>query len=497
MDSEKLQKALNTLWERVQQRGEFPALRHALDSINTAMDDELAQNGELANAVLSDFALTQKVLRLANSAMYSPYGQNVSTVSRAIMILGSNAVSHLAISLGVLDAFGDLATRMPDGERLLARAARASAIAGEVADFQAPQSAEKARVFALMRQTGRLLAAFYFPEEWSNAQEMIQQHSVKENDACRAAIGATPMELFREAARKWMLPTELMHCADPLASSEGAAATHEDWLAALAHFAEEASELSENAHSRAQMNAVSERHAVALGLSAADLSDRAATAIATIEPATPIRKALLGKPLDADKRLRLGAEEIRQAGGQMDFQTVLQTALEHMATALGLSAGVAFARNSKTRQFNARAVLGPDATAQLSNLSFAEAFVPDVFHLPLSNGRPLFLEKAQDPRMISRLPQWHQASRPGAQSLILAPVAVRGKPVALLYGDWGQTPLASPLTGSELEGLKALLAAVDHAVEQQLSLAAAHQAAQAAQLAPASNAATRVAKHQF
>jgi HD-like signal output (HDOD) protein len=462
------------LWERVKERGEFPALRRAVDSINRAMGDEMASSGELVNAVLSDFALTQKVLRLANSAMYAPYGQNVRTVSRAITILGANAISHLALSLGVLDAFQGLADAIPDGERLLASAARSSAIAGAIAERQSPRNAEEARVFALMRHTGRLLAAYYFPEEWAEAcRQASESDAVSLDDACRSVLGAAPHEFFSEAARRWQLPDELSRCAAPANLSEPSA-THEGWLLALASFAQTAGALDGD---EAALAAAAQEHAVALGLAPEDLAEVAAEAAsAFVPPEEPSRVVVEGKPLDAAKRLLRGVEEIRAAGSQMDFLTLLRAALEHLSLALGCKASVAFARNAATKCFSVRAAMGPEADDTLFAMLFDEAFVPDVFHLPLSHGRPLFLDRAQEPRIATRLPGWHQAARPGVQSMLLAPVTLRGKPVALLYGDWGQEPLAQPLAAAELDALAQLLAAIDAALAEQLTQQAARQA---------------------
>ena len=51
----------------------------------------------MTRIVLSDPALTQRVLRLANSAMYSVFGRKINTVSKAVMVLGIESIGHLAM----------------------------------------------------------------------------------------------------------------------------------------------------------------------------------------------------------------------------------------------------------------------------------------------------------------------------------------------------------------------------------------------------------------
>ncbi|MEK7919867.1 HDOD domain-containing protein, partial [Burkholderia contaminans] len=76
----------------------------------------------LVRVVLSDFALTQKVLRLANSAMYMAFGGNITTVTRALMVLGMDAVGHLVVGLKLVDHFHHSTPRRIDAKLELNRA---------------------------------------------------------------------------------------------------------------------------------------------------------------------------------------------------------------------------------------------------------------------------------------------------------------------------------------------------------------------------------------
>jgi hypothetical protein len=57
----------------------------------------------MTQTVLSDPVLTQKVLRLANSGMYSAFGQRINTVSKAVLVLGTEAIGHLALGLKLIE----------------------------------------------------------------------------------------------------------------------------------------------------------------------------------------------------------------------------------------------------------------------------------------------------------------------------------------------------------------------------------------------------------
>src|ERR1700759_678563 len=67
---------LDRLWTRMSERGDFPMLSQSLRSTMAAMNNDDLDFTGLVQVVLSDFALTQKVLRLAKPAMCMAFGRD-------------------------------------------------------------------------------------------------------------------------------------------------------------------------------------------------------------------------------------------------------------------------------------------------------------------------------------------------------------------------------------------------------------------------------------
>ena len=95
--------ALETLLNRMHMRGDFPALSQSVNTINqiVAKNDESVQ--ALSSVLLKDFSLTNKVLRVVNSATYGRFGGTIGTISRAVMILGFDAIRSLAVTLTLFE----------------------------------------------------------------------------------------------------------------------------------------------------------------------------------------------------------------------------------------------------------------------------------------------------------------------------------------------------------------------------------------------------------
>ena len=453
-------RVFDLLWVRTRERGEFPALQRALTAIVSNMHDDMASNSELTATVLGDFTLTQKVLRLANSPMYAPYGRDVTTVSRALMILGSATVAHIAMGIQLLDTFEGLAANRAEAAEELAQAAFAGKLAREFATKSGEAFGEEAAVATLMYQLARLLVVFYLPEEWQHIRKLIDQ-GMTEEDAFVRVLDVTPDELSEEAVKEWSLPHQVIHKSSALPKEPGTvAATHSEWLACLAGLSTELSHEFTRGGDEERVRALLESYAPALSQSPEELEELALEMFAAERKPQEVLEAeiespqpLEGKPLDAEKRLDKALAEVTSATDEADVSTLTQMVLESMMQGLGLVSCAVFFRIPAKKTFEARFGFGQGIKENLDKMVFEDAFVPDVFHLALSQGRSIYLEDVQDTKISSRIPAWHKSVFPGVHSTVILPIRLKDRPIGLLYGNWGSRACAAGVTARELESL--------------------------------------------
>ena len=201
---------LDRLWARMNERGDFPLLSQSLRTTVAAMTNDDYDFSALVKVVLSDFALTQKVLRLANSAMYMAFGGNITTVTRALMVLGMDAVGHLVVGLKIVDHFHHSAPRRIDAKLELNRTMLSGCVARKLTERGDLRAGEEAVVCTLMRQVGKLLVVFYLEPEWDQIRREIDE-GVSDDDACLEVLGVTFEELGLEAAARCR-PTRTCSC---------------------------------------------------------------------------------------------------------------------------------------------------------------------------------------------------------------------------------------------------------------------------------------------
>lgn len=90
-------------WVQKLSEEEMPIFAQTVGEINRILATEEYSSLALTRIILQDPSMTAKVVKLANSVFYNPGGTPISTVSRAVVVLGFNAVQAICISIMVIE----------------------------------------------------------------------------------------------------------------------------------------------------------------------------------------------------------------------------------------------------------------------------------------------------------------------------------------------------------------------------------------------------------
>ena len=93
---------LNEWFERLR-KVELPVFGEVAVEVSRLTEKKGASNSELTSIILQDPSMTARVLKIANSAFYSSHSR-VTTVSRAITLLGFDVVGRICLSVALLDS---------------------------------------------------------------------------------------------------------------------------------------------------------------------------------------------------------------------------------------------------------------------------------------------------------------------------------------------------------------------------------------------------------
>jgi serine/threonine protein kinase len=234
------QSTIDFLLRRMRHKSDFPALSESVSAINKITGSEKESVSQLSNTILKDFSLTNKILRLVNAAYYRQAGGgNISTVSRAVLVLGFDAVRNIAITVMLFDHLQNKGNANHLKDEFL-RANLAGILAKEIGSKTAARDVEQAFICAMFHNLGRLLSQYYFPEESEQIKQLIEQKPCSEEVASTQVLGISYEDLGIGIAQTWGFPSLIVNCMRKLpVGSVRKPASAEDRLRVLSSFSNE------------------------------------------------------------------------------------------------------------------------------------------------------------------------------------------------------------------------------------------------------------------
>lgn len=474
---------LEIVLRRLRHSSGFPTLSTTISDINKVTASESHSAQQLAQVILRDVSLTTTLLQVVNAATYGQYQGRIRTVSKAVLILGTDVVRDIAMTLMMLS----FSRGQPQEESLrdeLIGAFFAGVVSKALCQRLGMPNGEEAVISAMCHSLGRLLVIFFLYDEGREVKALMEK-GLPEEAAARRVLGISYGDLGVGVAQHWNLPDRLIEGMQPLkARTVEPPKTSGEKLQIAANLANDLYQIAlrgSAADKPAALQALSRRYGAAIKLDEKalnevvnqglrEVAERAAAlqlpaagspalniirrwtgdAAADAEPEreVPAEDALLGEtnslealantddsPAKAQKVLSSGIRDITETlTSDFELNDVLQMALETMYRGMGFGRTMIFIRDAQNKTMRARFGFGADVERIVPQCHFPVAFEPDVFHVALEKGVDVIIENTQAENVAKRIPEWHrQIVR--ATSLLVLPVVLKGRAVGFLYAD--------------------------------------------------------------
>jgi len=473
---------LDAVLARLRDASGFPTLSTTISDINRSVASDSQSARQLTQVILRDVALTTKLLQVVNSAIYGQYRGSIRTVSKAVLILGFEAVRNAAMSLMMLEFTRGRAQEKVLQDELIG-AFFAGVVSKPLCHKLGIRDTEEAVICTMFHSLGRLLVIFFLYEE-SRKVRALMDTGVAEDEAAQRVLGISYRELGVGVARHWNFPERLLvgmqrlppgDVAEPKNDVErmrvAANLGNDLYLTALR---------SSQTDKTAALEALSKRYRAAISVDVkellaaidqglSELAERATTLnlpVANSPTLEVIRvwtgglgevtgkgEAAVEDPLlqqvAADDAHAPGATELDQkqvlSAGIRDvtetltadftLNDVLHMVLETMYRGMGFTRTMIFVRDVRLNAMRARSGFGPDIDRIIPKCSFPLPFAPDVFHVAIDKGVDIAIENTQAVNIVERIPAWHrQLIQP--KSFLLLPVMLKSHAIGLLYADF-------------------------------------------------------------
>ncbi|MBI5591524.1 MAG: HDOD domain-containing protein [Deltaproteobacteria bacterium] len=478
--------SVEILLRRMQHTKDFPAFSQHILEINqkaSTASANLTSPAQLASAILKDYSLTNKLLKLVNSAFYGNLAGNIATITRAVMVLGFKQVSLAASSLMLFDHL-QKNSRSEELKDAAISSFMSGLVARDLAAKMGAQNLEETFICAMLNNLGRHLVIYYLPDESNAIKSMIAQKGESERNASWFVLRMHYEDIGMAALKAWNFPKKIVDSLVRL--SEGKVdkpGSDEDILRSISGYSNELCDIIRNTQGNARtiaFKALASRFQKVVTVSEAQLSkmlNTAKTQMAAysdvlginISESDFLRRLSMDSGPEAEKSANANAveksaeaagsgthDQADAAGKKEDHQDVLINGIHEITNALlsdyqlndimfmileTMYRGFAFnhvifcmMEMSRTRM-RTRHAFGADIETITKNFGFKISNSPtDLFNIALSQRKDIIVEDAEDSSNISLIPEWYRKTFL-APAFIIYPIVIKDTPFGLFYAD--------------------------------------------------------------
>ncbi|MEJ2610335.1 MAG: HDOD domain-containing protein [Candidatus Thiodiazotropha sp.] len=502
------------LLRRMKRKSDFPALSQSVRSINAMADVSNKDVNQMAGVIVKDFALTNKILKVVNSAYYGRFSGSVGTVSRAVVVLGTQAIRSLAASL----IFFEHIENKEQAEylrELVSSAMFRATLAHRMASEIDKSEAEEYFLTGLLSDLGKILVAFYLPEESKEIVRLIEIEGREPISVQHTVLGVSFETIGIEIAKQWNFPKSL---TDSLKSWQGehAPVNRIERRRLVSQFADETMALIVEAglDNKKAMDKLTKKYKKSLNLSSKKVTKLAQQSVEEFqevaqaissdisgqfiksltsssdqtkqvevknapskgidrdglgetqilnegtqalsdEDTTPSSPSFPSSEVDTEALLMDGLQEVTgMLVGECRVSEIFNVVLETMYRAVGFQRVILALLNRKQGEMAGRLGFGESVDEFIKSFHFPTAYHVDVFHGALKNAVDVYIADATDKKIQADIPDWYkQISKAG--SFLIFPIVVNKHPVGLIYADHSQ-PRGLAIDKKRLNLLKSL-----------------------------------------
>lgn len=188
--------------------GKLTSLPEVCVRVNEMVDDPRASATAIGNVISRDTALTVQLLRMANSAFYT-FPSKVSTISRAVTVIGARELRYLVLALSAVRAFSKVPIELINMASFWRHSVYTGVMARLIAKRCHVLHAERLFVAGLMHDVGMLVTLARIPEVESDAMNRAEESGKPLHEIEKEMIGCDHADVGRALLEQWNLPTVL------------------------------------------------------------------------------------------------------------------------------------------------------------------------------------------------------------------------------------------------------------------------------------------------
>lgn len=176
--------------------------------VRDVVDDPESTTEHLAHVLKMDPAISARMLKIVNSPLYG-FPKQVDTVTRAVNLLGMQAVRDLVTATTVGRSFSGMTVQIMDLSAYWRKSVLCALMAGKIAKACGIEDSERFFIEGLLRDIGHLVLYQTIPERAQSA--LIEAGNLGEPLAAveQSNFGCDFTEVGAELVRSWGMPVQI------------------------------------------------------------------------------------------------------------------------------------------------------------------------------------------------------------------------------------------------------------------------------------------------
>ncbi|GEM_PF-5815758 len=466
-------KAFPPVLDKIIVTGDLPVMSATIREITRLEKNPSSSAADLAQVILKDIALTTKVLKLANSVYYNWSQKEITTVSRAVVVLGFESVINLSVGVSVLDYFYRNSKSIYLRPHLFVTMF-AAIFARNLSERLNFENIEEIFILTLLNNIGLLMTAYALPKEFEKIRQLVIKGERGKNSAAKQILGITFPELNTKIIRYWGFPSSIISQLDLLHLGAPNFIVSKDDV--LRNIIICATELFYSLHAREAFwysrdtDQVIKKYLVPLDISreqgkslvlkalaeGRDFLNVLQTEFSPGEFQSLVEEFLIefhegetqeGSRSSQSYEIEMSQNErakfLKNSLKDIDnsilenapLNDILTIAMEGIQKGIGFDRVILFLFDKNENQLRARAGIGEPLPANLSNLSVPlSSTAKDHFSFAIKTSKPLLVESVKRPPFRENV-NWKAFNHLKSPSFYLLPLSYMGKTIGLFYVD--------------------------------------------------------------
>ena len=188
---------------------DLPAMPHVASKVLELSSDPDTSASRLQQVISDDQAMTARILKIANSAMYA-CSRRIKTLSEAIVMLGFNSIRSLVVTSAARNLYSTGSARMGLKERLLWEHSIGCAFACRLLVAEKhPALTEEAFLAGLMHDIGKLVLNLQMPDRFEEIVQIVYNENRDFHTTELELLGFDHARVGALLVNKWKLSPTL------------------------------------------------------------------------------------------------------------------------------------------------------------------------------------------------------------------------------------------------------------------------------------------------